>query len=75
MVMEMQDAKCWVCMIYINNKWKEFSAVTHLWSKLHHGSVCRGNKRAAAVLREVHLLFDFLAATFKKKYNEIIANR
>lgn len=50
MVMEMQDAKCWVYVIYINNKWKEFSAVSHLWSKLHHGSVCTGSKRAAAAL-------------------------
>lgn len=56
----------YIYKICITNKWKEFSVMTQLWSKLYQGSFC-------TVLKEIRLLDCFLAAAFKKKYNEIIA--
>lgn len=52
-------------MIYINNKWKEFSAMTHFCSKMHYGTICAGNKRAAEHF-EICLPYDFVQSLTAK---------
>ncbi len=48
--------------------------MTHFWSKLHHGRVYTGNKRAAEHLEIFAVTCDCVSTMFKWIYNVIITN-